>query len=245
MNDAGASVRVTFRIPGDWSYPGELLERLPECFRLNPDALLLPNGTEIEFNPLAPDQQFSQVFRSACRRPARDEELATLDHYSVNVALSGPGGSMESALTMMQAGAAIVQAGGAGVFIDYSAMAHGGDNWIAMTEDGGSDAISFAFSTIIRGSRRVYTMGMQVMGYPDLLMSPADIDERADTIVDIIRYICGGDRPIDVGHLLADEQGPRFQVVAKEFDEHDADSAMHNPYGRLKIASMRDIAEGN
>jgi hypothetical protein len=245
MEDAGVSTRITLRIPGDWSHPGELLERLPDGFRLTATSLQLPDGAEIEFNPLPPDQEFPRVFQSACRRPATDEELAKLARYTVNIGLSGTGGSMESALTMMRAGAAIVRAGGAGVFIDNSAMAHGGDDWIAMTEDGGPDAISFAFTTIIRGSRKVYTMGMQVMGFPELLMSTADVDARAETIVDIIRYICGGDRAIDVGHLLADELGPRFQVVAKDRDDFNAESAMHNPHGRLKIANMKNIAEGN
>ena len=245
MNDAAISPRVTLRIPGDWSHPRELVERLPEGVRLSPTGLLLPDGTEFEFTPMPPDQQFPTIFQSACRRPASDDELAILARYQVNVGLSGPGGSMESALAMMQAGAAIVQAGGAGVFIDNCAMAHGGDDWVSMTEDGGPDAISFAFASIVRGKHEVYTMGMQVMGYPDLLMSAADIDEEGDTIVEIIRYICGGDRPIDVDHVLADEQGPRFRVVAKETDKFEADSPMHNPYGRLKIANVKGIAERN
>ncbi len=245
MNDAGISTRITLRIPGDWSHPQELLERLPEGFRLSPTGLLLPDGTETEFTPMPPDREFPLIFQSACRRPPTDDELAILARYRVNVGLSGAGGSLESALAMMQAGAAIVRAGGAGVFIDNSARAHGGDDWISMTEDGGPDAISFAFTSIIRGSQKVYTMGMQVMGFPDLLMSSSDVDAQGETIVEIIRYICAGDRPIDVGHVLADEQGPRFRVVAKERDKFDAESSMHNPYGRLKIASMREIAEGN
>jgi len=152
---------------------------------------------------------------------------------------------MESALAMMQAGAAFVKAGGAGVFIDNSAMAHGGNDWVAMTEDGGPEAISFAFAAIIRGKRDVRTMGMQTMGFPELQMRSADVDERGETMVELIRYVCGGDRPIDVGHMLGDEIGPRFQVVANESDEFEAESVMHNPYGRLKIVSVREIAEGN
>jgi len=245
MNDSGVSPRITLRIPGAWSHPGELLERLPEGFRLSPDHLILPDGTEIEFTPMAPDGQFARIFESACRRPPAAEELAVLARYSVNIGLTGQGGSMESALAMMQAGAAVVKAGAAGVFIDNSAMAFGGRDWVAMTDDGGPEAISFAFAAIIRGKREVYTMGMQVMGFPDLSMRAADVDERGETMVELIRYICGGDKPIDVGHVLADEIGPRFQVVVNESDEFEAESVMHNPYGRLKIVSVKEIAEGN
>ena len=245
MNEAGVSPRITLRIPGAWSHPTELLKRLAGGFRLGPDHMTLPDGTELEFTPLQPDEQFSWVFQSACRRPPTDGELAVLGKYTVNIGLSGPGGSFESALTMMQAAAAIVRAGGAGVFIDNSALAHGGADWITMTDDGGPDAVSFAFVAVIRGAQYVNTMGMQVMGFPELQMRSPDIDQRGETIIEIIRYICGGDRMIDVGHILADELGQRFQVTASEDDEFDVDSPMHNPYGRLKIVSAKDIAEGN
>ena len=64
-------------------------------------------------------------------------------------------------------------------------------------------------------------------------------------MIELIRYICAGSKPIGVGHLLADEQGPRFQVVANERDEFEPQSPMHNPFGRLKMVSAKDIAEQN
>lgn len=245
MNGNVDSLRITLRVPGDWSHPKELLERLPRGVRLEPDRLLLPDGAEFEFTPLPPDEQFPQIFRSACRRPPTDDEAAVVERYRVNVGLSGAGGSLESALAMMQAGSAIVRAGGAGVFIDNSAIAHGGNDWIAMTEDGGPDAISFAFTSIVRGTKDVYTMGMHVLGFPDLLMRSSDIDERGEKVVEIIRYMCADNRPIDVGHVLADERGPLFQVVGRLNDKLEADSPMHNPYGRLKIVSAKEISQGN
>lgn len=114
-----------------------------------------------------------------------------------------------------------------------------------MTDDAGPDALSFAFASIVRGDDEVYTMGMHVMGFPEILMRTADIDEQGETIIEIIRYVCGGGKPIGVGHLLADEHGPRFQVVAVTHDDFGPESPMHNPFGRLKIVSAKDIAEGN
>src|SRR5580700_5880402 len=173
MNHAIHSPMITLRIPGDWSHPGELVQRLPPGFRLTPEALSLPNGAKIDFVPMAPDDEFARIFESSCRRPPTDDELAVVARYTVNVGLTGQGGSLEAALTMMQAGAAIVRAGGAGVFIDNSGLAHGGGQWIDLTEDAGPDAISFAFASIVRGPQDVYTMGMHVMGFPDILMRSA------------------------------------------------------------------------
>src|SRR5687768_15266729 len=125
MNEPAVPVIVDLRIPGTWSHPQELLERLPEGYRLTPQSLILPDETRIDAGFLDADDQFAEIFRVSCRRPPADEELAAVDGYTVNVTLSGPGGSLEAARTMMQAAAVIIQAGGAGVFNDNSGLAHG------------------------------------------------------------------------------------------------------------------------
>src|SRR5438132_14413552 len=115
MTESHTPVEVVLRIPGRWSHPGELIEGLPAGYRLTPEALVRADGTKVEFNPMPPDDQFAEIFRSSCRRPPTDEELAKVVGYTVNIGLSGPGGSLEAARTMMEAGAAIVRAGGIGV----------------------------------------------------------------------------------------------------------------------------------
>jgi hypothetical protein len=243
MNEKDTAVRTTLRIPGNWSNPGELLARLPDGVRLTPEVLVLPDGAEIGFSPMPPDDQFPRIFRSSCRQPTADGELEILDRYTVNVGLTGPGGSLRAALIMMEAGAAIVRAGGAGVFIDNSGLAHGGRAWLEMAEDSGPDAVSFAYVGIVRGRQEVWTMGMNVLGLPDLVMRCSDT--APDTIVEVVRYLASGEKPMGDGHVVADENGLRFQVVATGGDQFDAGSPMHNPFGRLKLVSIKEIAEGN
>jgi hypothetical protein len=243
MNEPAAPIKIAFRIPGKWSHPKELIQRLPAGCRLTGEGLILSDATEVEFGAVPADDQFAQIFRSSCRRPPRSDELATVDGYTVNVFLSGPGGSMQSARTMMQAGAAVVRAGGAGVFIDNSALAHGGRHWLEMTDDGGPDALSFAFVSIIRGRVDVWTMGMHVLGLRDVVMKRVDADSF--DIVEVIRYLSRDEKPIEDGHVLADLDGPRFQAFTHDSTDVPAGSPMHNPFGRLKLVSMRDIAEAN
>jgi hypothetical protein len=146
---------------------------------------------------------------------------------------------------MMQAAAAIVQAGGAGVFIDNCALAHGGQNWLDMTEDGSSDALSFAFVSIVRGRSEAWTMGMHVLGLRDVVMKAADAEADEFGIIDVIRYLARGEKPVGDGHLLADLSGPRFRAFAQDSPDDPARSVMHNPFGRLKLVSMKDIGESN
>jgi hypothetical protein len=245
MNEPAAPITIDLRIPGKWSHPRELIERLPAGFRLTPEALVLPDTTRVDFGAMRADDQFGPIFRSSCRQPATEAELATVDHYTVNVLLSGPGGSLQAARTMMQAAAAVVRAGGAGVFIDNSTLAHGGRNWVEMTEDGGPDALSFAFVAIVRGESEVWTMGMHVLGLREVVMKRTDVEEGGFDIIEVIRYLSSSEKPIDDGHVLADLNGPRLQAFVQDSPASLVGSPMHNPFGRLKLVSFRDIAETN
>ncbi len=245
MSEQRSTVETILRIPGKWSGPEDLFSRLPDGVRIEGRNLVLPNGVEIECRLLPRDNQFAKVFRESCRRPALPQELAIVDAYSVNVCLAGPGGSLDAARTIMQAGAAILQAGGGGVFIDNSGLSHGARAWLEMAEAGDADAVSYAFVGIIRGRMEVWTMGMHILGKPDLIMPRADADADQDAIIETLRYVSAGESPIDDGHILADEHGPRYQIRTARDDQFDSNSPMHNPFGRLKLVSYRSIAEQN
>src|SRR5205823_13055118 len=88
MTEPTAPVEVAFRIPGTWSHPKELIERLPAGCQLTGEALILPDKTQFEFGVAPADNQFAQIFRSSCRQPATQEELAIVNRYTVNVFLS-------------------------------------------------------------------------------------------------------------------------------------------------------------
>jgi hypothetical protein len=237
------AVEIAMRIPGLWSHPKELLDRLPEGHRLTPESLFLPDGTEIGFGAMKSDDQFAQIFRSSCRHPASPEELAIVDNYKVNALLMGPGGSKAAAHTMMRAAAALIQAGGAGGFIDNCALAHGAGQWLSMTDDGGPDAISFAFVGIVSSRTEVWTMGMHALGLRDIIMKRKDADEFDP--VDVIRYMARGDKPVGDGHIFADLSGPRFQAFGEKSAEEREGSPLYNPFGRLKLVSVKEITESN
>jgi hypothetical protein len=245
MTAPATPVTIALRIPGSWAGPRELVQSLPAGYRLTAEGLVLPDTTRVEFGVAPPDEQFAEVFRSSCRLPATEDELARVAGYTANVLLRGPGGSFQAARRMMEAGSAVVRAGGAGVFIDNSVLAHGGQHWLAMTEDGGPDALSFAFVSVVSGEATVWTLGMHVLGLRDLVMKRADVEGSDLDIIDIIRYLARGEKPMEDGHVIADLSGPRFRASVQEDTEGLEGSPMHNPFGRLRLVSMRDIAETN
>ncbi len=245
MTDAYPPIEIAMRIPGTWAHPGELVERMPPGCRLTPEGLTLPDGSQVEIAPMKPDRQFAEIFASSCRRPATPDETARVNRYTVNIGLMGPGGSLEAARTMLQAAAMVIRAGGAGVFIDNSGLAFGGQDWLNFAEDPSADALSFAFVSIIRGQSDAWTMGMQVLGLPEIKMRRADIEPSGDVIIEVLRYMCQCDRPVDKGHILMLEDGQTLHVSSKAESEFPSGSPMHNPRGCLQLLPAKEIAERN
>jgi hypothetical protein len=79
----------------------------------------------------------------------------------------------------------------------------------------------------------------------DVVMQRADAEADGFDIIEVIRYMCRGEKPIDDGHVLAELNGPRFQAFAHDSPERWAGSPVHNPFGRLKLVSIREITEAN
>jgi hypothetical protein len=243
MGSDNEAIEIAMRIPGQWNHPGELVERLPEGVQLKGNTLVLADGSECYINAMKADNQFAEIFRTSCRNQPTPQEAEAIDNYKVNILLSAPGGSLEQAHTAMRAAAAIMDAGGAGVFIDNCMLAHGATAWQAMTEDGSPDAISFALVMIMNSDSDVWTIGMHTLGLRDVIMKKSDCDEF--DIVEVIRYCAASEKRIDNGHVLADLSGPRFQAFAQDSPEDRRGSPMHNPWGRLKLVSMKDISNAN
>jgi phage terminase Nu1 subunit (DNA packaging protein) len=88
-------------------------------------------------------------------------------------------------------------------------------------------------------------MGMHVLGLRDIIMKRADVEEGGYDIIEVIRYLSQSERPVEDGHVVADLGGPRFRACAQDSPKDLVSSPMHNPIGRLKLVSMRDIAETN
>ena len=245
MSDAPAPIEIAFRIPGTWAHPGELVQRMPPGCRLSPEGLTLPNGARVDIAPMPPDSQFAGIFQGSCRRPPSAEELDQVNRYTVNIGLLGPGGSAAAARTMMRAAAAILQAGGAGIFIDNSGLAHGAEDWLAYDEDGSIDALSFAYVTIVQGETEAWTMGMHIFGQPEIRMRRTDLEPFGDVIINVLRYMCGCERPVEKGHVLMLEEGQVLHVASKTASEFPAGSPMHNPFGNLQLLPAKEIADRN
>lgn len=147
---------------------------------------------------------------------------------------------MESASAMMRSALPLLKAGGAGVFVDNSALSFGASHWSEMAEFCDADALTFSLVNIIRGNQDIYTVGMHVLGQPDLIMPIKSAGEEGALIIDLMLKTATSGRTIEDGGQIELPNGQAFRVRKIPDEDFQAGLPMHNPWGRLQLSSDRN-----
>ena len=251
-------VPVTLRVAGRWHTVAELMESLPEGFVSGP---VVEDGTPgLAFGVdvgggrhegvlfcRENDGEFAEVVRTVARVPLEEREDELLESYSMQVCVTGHGGSKPRAAAMMSAAATVAGHGGCCVFCDNSGTAGGADMWTSLAgrvreawgDDGDpnevADALTFGFVGIVGREDAARTTGMQVLGLPDLMLRFDGIEDAGDRLIDSMRYVAATDRTFGDGHeILMPEFGLRLVATYAPVDGRDG-ASMANPWGRLEL----------
>jgi hypothetical protein len=235
-NDDAIGPEVTLRIPGGWRRPEEFYERLPRGCRCTPESLVLADGSAFELHALPPDEEFAGIFAGACPKLPTESERERIENYTVNIALTGRGGSLDAARQIMSATAAVLAAGGAGVFVDNSVIAHGAGDWLALLDSADNGGLYWAFIGAVRSDDELYSMGMHVLGFRDAVI-PRTGDDEYDyrTLHSFLGYTAFSGAEIRDGDLVGDAVLPNFRAYTMADDRAPAGSPMFNPYGRWRL----------
>ncbi len=235
---------IALRVPGRWDGAIELRQALPTGYGFSEAALTLPDGRgAVDVSVHAADKEFPAVFARACRRMPSRRDRTVVERYDVNVCLLGPGGSVETARRMIDAAAALVRAGGAGVFVDNSALAHGSDAWLDVAEDDGADALLYALVNRIRSRDELWSVGMHTLGARDALIARSRDDGADDGILlGFLGYLLECGAAVAEGDLVRDELGPLFHVRKEPCRRFRPDSPLRNPYGRWRLVPVTERA---
>jgi hypothetical protein len=230
---------IALRIPGRWQGPAEFAGALPRCCRLTEGRLCMPDGGRIDVFAHPPDRDFPRIFASSSRIRRSDPCLEAVRNYAVNVCLTGPGGSMEAALSMIRAAVAVVGAGGAGVFVDNSGAAHSAADWLRLAENPDDLDAFQAFVTTFASEDELWSIGMHVFGLRDAVLARSD-DDEADfhSLLSFLGYSFAPAAPIVEGDLAGDEQAPQFRVLKETAHRAPSGSPLHNPYGQWRLVAL-------
>ena len=256
----GPAVEIALRVPGPWDSPEAFDAALPDGYRLGGDGETLwlytspdadggePGRVPLYIHPF--DAEFVDVFAGGVGRLPSEADRAGVEQHSVLICPVFPGGSPERAAAALRHTAAVIRAGGVGVFVDNSGLAHGSDDWLALADathdaDAVDDAAMHAFVNVYGAADRLWSIGMHLLGHRDAtLVDRSGDDERDDVMLrNALGYIllsgatiADGDRLDDVG------AGETLVVSLIDDDEVAPDHPMHNPSGRYRLTRTPGVA---
>ena len=240
MNDTPEMVLC---IPGPWRSHTELVQDIAggeTGHRLTGDVLLdTDSGFACNLLYQEADPALPAAFVKAGPHWAASGAMAEVSRHACVVYLAGQGGSRQAAEAMMRAGAALVEAGGLGVKVDSTGIAHGPAYWTAMCEALPELSAHRALVVYVTGAD-VYSCGMHNFGLPDAITSAADKAAAADMLRTFTRYLLGRAPQMEDGHTFSISEGaPVYRVLKVAAIDYGPDSLFNNPYGAWRLEPLQ------
>jgi len=248
-------ITITLAIPQ--SSPSEPHQASPDGSTPDERGFRDPEGRHYRVDALPQDDEFTDIVLGGCTHQPSKQEIKRMRAAPTLIKVTGPGGSEAAAATMLGVGAALVDAGAAGILVDNSGNGHGADDWLALAEDADGGGTHWAYVATNRDGRGdwaghgvpvLFTMGMHCLGLREVVV-PITGDDEADWFH--LNNTCGylersGRTPVggDVMTAMAeDEDGnpmmvPMFRVRFGDCDHIAPGSPMHNPYGMLRLLML-------
>jgi hypothetical protein len=139
----------------------------------------------------------------------------------------------------MEGVAAVLSAGGAGVFVDNSGIAHGATDWLTLLDSADNGGLYWAFVMAVQSDAELYSMGMHVLGCRDAIIPRTDDHERDyRTLHSFLGYTAFSGAAIRDGDVVSDPVLPTFRAHAEPDDRTPTNAPMFNPYGRWRLVPV-------
>jgi hypothetical protein len=140
----------------------------------------------------------------------------------------------------MAAAAAVIAAGGAGVFVDNSGVSHGATDWLALHNSADDGGVYWAFISEVQNETEVFSVGMHVLGFRDAII-PANGNREYDhrTLHSFLGYTAFSGKTLQEGEVVGDTVLPTFCVHSEPHDRVPETAPMFNPFGQWRLVPYK------
>jgi len=164
------------------------------------------------------------------------EMAAIATHQSV-VYLIGKGGSRANAEALMKAAAGLLKAGGLGVKVESTGIAHDADAWLDFTSNLHLFTPHCALVLYVTGLE-TYSCGMHNFGHKDAItLGQGDRAATAELLKAFNWYVLTeSPRLVDGESFAVSRDAPVYTIHAHPGIQYEANSLFTNPYGAWYLA---------
>lgn len=210
---------------GGWLFAGRVLLRIESHW-----------SCELEFGPA--DARMVRAFHAAGPHWRGTPEMEAIAGHRAVAYLVGPGGSREAAEGLMQAAAALLRAGGLGVKVESSGIAHPPAQWLEWCDELFLFLAHRALVVYVSGDGETRSCGMHNLGLPDAV-TEGHGQLPADLLRDFTHYLFTEAPVIRKGQTFAAAaEAPLYRLHSARGDVYEDDSLFNNPYGAWRLSAV-------
>jgi len=239
MRDADSLPDIVLCIPGPWRDRSELLERIADSgsgYLFAGRVLMhMQNGHCVELQHEARDDRMADAFLAAGRHWSHSPDMERIAAHASVVYLVGKGGSRENAELLMRAGQALLDAGGLGVKVESSGIAHTPDVWRSLCSELHRFSAFAAYVVFVTGSD-VFSCGMHSLGLRDAVIESHGAERPVELLKVFTQYLLIEQPTILAGHTFsAGTDEPRFKLADDPGMDVGDNALFANPYGTWRL----------
>ncbi len=228
-------MEIVLCIPGPWTDRSDLVESIVKDSGgyIFAGMVLMHMETsqsfELEFD--GPDERMLSAFEAAgphWRKTPEMEKIAS--HKSVCYLITN-GGSIESAHLIMGAASALLDAGGYGVKVESSGIAHSPKDWREQCQYNYLFKSHSSYVVYIT-SDYTYSCGMHNFGLPDAVVASNESENPPELLRVFTHYLLSESPVIREGQTFSvDQDSPGYRISSHAPINYGEGSLFNNPYG--------------
>jgi hypothetical protein len=244
MTSTGTPITIILGIPGPWASAQELesaLSRAQTGYTLQDGLLIGASGEHAQACQLElveHDPDLRRAFELANRLSLTPADLEQIGAHRHTAYLIGRGGALDAAREMMQAGAALLQAGGYGVKVETAGVAHSARDWLMQAERSATHvgALYIAYVALVGSRGQYYSCGMHNLGCCDAIVSGLDAAQAGQLLRGFLMSLIHEAPLLISGQTrVSDGAGGQYRLTHEACSTFTPDEPFYNPFGLWRL----------
>lgn len=232
-------IEIVLCIPGPWADRTELVQSIVRDSGgyIFAGMVLMHLDThqsyELEF--CGQDKRMLSAFEAAGPHWKNSPEMELIASHKSVCYLISKGGSIESAHSIMNAACGLLNAGGYGVKVESSGLAHPPKDWLEQTQYNYLFKSHSSYVVYIL-SEDAYSCGMHNFGLPDAIVDSNESESPCELLRVFTLYLLSESPVIKDGQTFSvDSESPIYRIKACPPINYGDDSLFNNPFGMWRL----------